>query len=88
MTRLHSLSLAAALALSTPLLAMAQNPQAPSPAEAAFKRVDANADGKISKAEASAMPGLAAKFAELDRDKDSALSLAEFSVAYAAAPSK
>jgi hypothetical protein len=34
------------------------------------------------------MPGLSAKFAELDRDKDDALTLAEFSVAYTAAPTK
>jgi Ca2+-binding EF-hand superfamily protein len=88
MTRFHSLSLAAALALSTPLVALAQTAATPTPAEAAFKRVDGNADGKISKVEAAAMPGLAAKFAELDRDKDDALTLAEFSVAYTAAPTK
>jgi Ca2+-binding EF-hand superfamily protein len=88
MNRLHSLPIAAAMALSAPLAALAQNPAAPTPAEATFKRVDANADGKISKEEAAAMPGLSAKFVELDRDKDGALSLAEFSVAYAATPTK
>jgi len=86
MNRLRSLSLAAALAISTPLAVLAQTPAAPSPAEATFKRVDANADGKISKEEATAMPALAAKFAELDRDKDGALSLAEFMAGVAPAP--
>jgi hypothetical protein len=88
-TLIRSISLAAAAALALPLAAQTQ-PQAPmdpSPAEAAFKRVDANADGKISRQEATAMPGLAAKFVELDRDKDGALTLAEFSTAYSAAPS-
>lgn len=88
MTSFRSLSLAAALALSTPLVVLAQNAASPTPAEAAFKRVDTNADGKISKVEAAAMAGLSAKFTELDRDKDDALTLAEFSVAYTAVPTK
>lgn len=86
MNRFRSLSFAAAMALSAPLAVLAQTPAAPSPAEAAFKRVDANADGKISKDEATAMPALASKFTELDRDKDGALSLSEFMAGVAPAP--
>jgi hypothetical protein len=83
MKRLHSLGLAATVALAAPLTVLAQKPDAAaSPAQAAFKRVDANAGSRISKEEAAAMPGLSAKFIELDRDKDGGLSFAEFSVAY------
>jgi hypothetical protein len=46
---------------------------------AAFKRADANGDGKLSSAEAGKLPTLAAKFAELDKDKDGFLSSEEFS---------
>lgn len=85
-TLIRSVALAAATALALPLAAQTQAPADMSPAEAAFKRVDTNTDGKISRQEATAMPGLAAKFVELDRDKDGAVSLAEFSAAYTAAP--
>lgn len=88
MNTLRSVSIATALAFAVPLAALAQTPAAPTPAEASFKRADANGDGKLSKTEAAIIPAIASKFDELDRDKDGALSLAEYSVAFSAAPSK
>jgi len=38
--------------------------------ESAFKRADANGDGKLSKEEASRLPAIAARFDELDKNKD------------------
>jgi Ca2+-binding EF-hand superfamily protein len=68
---------AAAMALmATPHFATAQTSAAAG--EAAFKRADANGDGKLSKEEAARLPAIAAKFDELDKDKDGALSMAEF----------
>jgi Ca2+-binding EF-hand superfamily protein len=81
MTSSRSLMLVAALAL--PWAVQAQTP-APSAAESAFKRADANADGKLSKEEAARLPAIAAKFAELDVDKDGALSMSEFMAGYEA----
>ena len=49
-------------------------------AEAAFARADTNQDGKLSRAEAARLPEIAARFDELDRDKDGFLSLEEFLV--------
>jgi nucleoid-associated protein YgaU len=86
MTRTRKLYLpAAAAALAVALASMpiaAQ--QATSPAEAAFKRADANGDGKLSKEEAARLPAIAAKFDELDKDKDGALSMSEFMAGYEA----
>jgi Ca2+-binding EF-hand superfamily protein len=53
--------------------------------EAAFTKADANADGKLSKEEAAMVPSVAAKFAELDKNKDGFLTLAEFAAGYTAA---
>ena len=47
--------------------------------EAAFSSADANADGKLTKDEAMKLPAIAAKFSELDKDKDGVLSSGEFS---------
>jgi Ca2+-binding EF-hand superfamily protein len=44
----------------------------------AFARADKNADGKLSKEEAAAMPAIAEMFDKADVDKDSFLSKAEF----------
>ena len=54
--------------------------------ESAFKRADANSDGKLSKEEAARLPAISAKFAQLDTDKDGTLSAAEFAVGAKAAP--
>ena len=47
--------------------------------DAAFKQADVNADGKLSSDELSQIPALASMFADLDKDKDGAVSSAEFS---------
>lgn len=52
-------------------------------AEAAFRRADANSDGRLSRQEAAALPAVAEKFAEIDRDKDGAISMAEYMAAVA-----
>ena len=61
-------------------------PAAPDPAAAdiAFVRADVNKDGKVTKDEVTKMPAVAAKFAELDKDKDGALSKEEFATGYGA----
>ncbi|MGD9833128.1 MAG: hypothetical protein AB7U92_10295 [Piscinibacter sp.] len=68
---------------------LAQTAAAPAPdakarmaIEAAFAKADANADGKVSKDEAAKMPEISAQFATLDKDKDGALTLAEFAAGY------
>ena len=81
----------ASLAIGAPVLAQAQT-ASPSMQQAAagdkaasdaFKRADANQDGKLSKEEAARMPAIAAKFDELDKDKDGSLSMDEFMAGYA-----
>ena len=71
MKKLHILALAIAAALaSTVTIAQTVAPKAP-------PKIDANGDGVISKAEAAAVPRLAAKFDQLDANKDGKLSAAE-----------
>ena len=48
--------------------------------EAAFARADTNSDGKLSRDEAQRFPEIAARFDELDLDRDGFLSFAEFAV--------
>ena len=48
--------------------------------EAAFARGDSNGDGKLSRDEAQRFPEIAARFDELDKNRDGFLSLIEFSV--------
>jgi hypothetical protein len=47
--------------------------------DAAFKRADTNADGKLSADELKQIPSLASRFSDLDKDKDGAVSSTEFS---------
>lgn len=65
------------------------NPPVPSPPatpvederssiEAAFARADADGDGKLNVQEAARLPAVAAKFDDLDRDKDGFISHDEF----------
>ncbi len=46
---------------------------------AAFKRADANQDGKLSREEAARIPAVADKFDQYDKDKDGQLSMEELS---------
>ena len=55
--------------------------------ESAFARADSNGDGKLTREEAARMPEIAARFDELDKNKDGVLSMEEFS-AVAAMPAK
>ena len=52
-------------------------PQDTSP-QALFARIDTNADGKVSKEEATRMPSVATRWEELDKNKDGWLSREEF----------
>ena len=90
----RSILLTSALAFGLPLAAQAQmtgqqqptqpaqTPQERMTPEGAFKRADTNGDGKLSKEEAARMPAISARFAELDKDKDGSLSMAEFMAAF------
>lgn len=46
--------------------------------QAAFRRADANQDGRLSPAEAASFPAIGNRFKELDRDRDGSLSVEEF----------
>ena len=52
-------------------------PQDTSP-QALFARIDTNSDGKVSKEEATRLPGVATRWEELDKNKDGWLSREEF----------
>ena len=69
--------------------AMAQQATPPTGAEnapfqSAFTRADIDSDGKLSKKEAAQLPTVAAKFEELDADRDGFLDLREFGTGYTA----
>jgi EF hand len=70
---------------ATPKAAAAPSAKDKASMEVAFSRADVNGDGKLSKEEAARMPAIAAKFEELDGNKDGGLSMDEFSVGYMAA---
>lgn len=73
MKKMHILALATAAALASSL-AVAQT--APAGIKA-VPRIDANGDGVIDRAEAAKAPRLAARFDQLDTDKDGRLSASE-----------
>jgi hypothetical protein len=74
-------SMVALSAISFGLPAFAAGPPSEA-AMSAFKRADANGDGKLSKEEAMKMPGIADKFDALDVNGDGFLSLSEFASAF------
>ena len=49
--------------------------------DAAFTKADANKDGKLDKMEAEGIPGLAARFDQVDADGDKSVSKAELTKA-------
>jgi hypothetical protein len=51
-------------------------------AQAAFKRADANGDGKLTKEEAARMPGIAEKFDALDKEGKGFLTISEFAAVF------
>jgi len=70
------------MALISPLLAQAADNAALASSEArapAFKTIDANSDGKITRQEASAFSALEVTFDKVDTNKDGALDAGEFS---------
>jgi EF hand len=58
--------------------AAAEKPMSAKDMAAAFTKADANKDGKLDKTEAEGVPGLAAKFDQVDTDGDKMVSKAEF----------
>jgi hypothetical protein len=67
----------AALLMPSGATAQTAPPQDTSP-QALFARIDTNSDGKVSKEEATRMPGVATRWEELDKNKDGWLSREEF----------
>lgn len=72
-------------ALGSSLIAVAADEPKQPDAGAAFKQLDADKDGFVSKAEAERMKGLVAVFDTADDNKDGKLDVAEFSKATATA---
>lgn len=69
--------LALALVTAVPLGVAAQQ-KSPMTPEALFQRIDADGDGKLSQQETAVAPNLAARFDEVDKNKDGMLSREEF----------
>ena len=69
MKKLHILALAITAALTSGLAIAQDAVKGP--------RIDANGDGMVDRAEAAKMPRLAAKFDQLDTNKDGKLSASE-----------
>lgn len=68
----------AVLAQNRPLATPAAQTASAPTSEQAFARADANGDGKLTLREAEHYPAVAARFHELDRDKNGSLSPEEF----------
>jgi hypothetical protein len=58
--------------------APAEKPMTSKEMMAAFTKADANKDGKLDKMESEGVPGLAARFEQIDADGDKFVSKAEF----------
>jgi len=78
---LLTLGTAAAVRAQTPGAAIPANRATPQDLEAAFKRADANQDGKLSRQEAERFPAVAQRFEQIDSNRDTFISLDEFSQA-------
>ncbi|WP_395056285.1 EF-hand domain-containing protein [Polaromonas sp.] len=77
---LLTLGTAAAVRAQTgPGAAIPPNRVTPQDLEAAFKRADTNQDGKLSRQEAERFPAVAQRFEQIDSNRDSFISLEEFS---------
>src|SRR5262245_1758700 len=78
MTRWRSLLAAVLLVASMPACAADTTTLPPQDRPAAFRQLDTDGDGYISRREAAAHPEVAANFDRADADGDGRLSLAEF----------
>eukprot|EP01136_Pigoraptor_vietnamica_P009559 Opistho-1_new@3080 len=76
---LLTLGTAAAVRAQTPGPAIPANRATPQDLEAAFQRADADRDGKLSRQEAERFPAVAQRFDQIDSNRDSFISLEEFS---------
>jgi Ca2+-binding EF-hand superfamily protein len=74
MTRKNLMMMAVLVALTGAGVAFAAEQQASDAGKSAFARIDTNGDGFIDKTEAAKFPRLAARFDELDKNKDGKLS--------------
>jgi hypothetical protein len=72
-------TVAAVHAQSAPAPAIPANRVTTQDLEAAFQRADNNRDGKLSRQEAERFPAVAQRFEQIDTDRDSFISLDEFS---------
>ena len=72
----------ASLILSIALVVAGAAPAMAQDAALVFTALDANKDGKISKAEAQKNPAVAQMFDQADKNKDGSLSKEEFTAAF------
>jgi hypothetical protein len=70
--------LLAAVSIAAATLAGADEPLPPQDRPEAFRKLDADRDGFISRREAAAQPEVAANFDKADRNRDGRLDLEEF----------